>query len=592
MKIKIVVNNFVIPQKKISYLILIVFLTLLTGLIEIISLGAIPVFISILLDLNQFITRISNYINLNFLLNYNHNTIILLSSLILLFLYFLKTVFVTLVYYMQYIFLKDISYILGKEIFNNYLFKSFDFYLDKNSAYLTRNISEEIRRAVNYIFLILNILKEILILIFIIFLLIFINFKITISIMFFLVLISSLFYFFFRNKIIILGKESQNFTAKVFKIINHGIGSIKETKIANKETFFVDLFKKQYYGREKNNFFIQFLNTTPRVLLEFMAIAVIVFIVFYFIFTGYSVNEYIPILTFMVVSLARMIPAFSVITSSLSRMRFLKPSHELILNEYKNISKDEKFEQFRQSKYIDVNLNNEIKIKNLTFYYKNKNLIFKNLDLKIIKNSFIAIVGPSGSGKSTLVNLILGLIKPINGSIECDNQNIHKNIQSWQKNIGYIPQDIFLLDDSIKNNIAFGISDQNIDVGKINNLLKICKLDKFVSNLPNGINHKIGERGIKLSGGQKQRIGIARALYREPKIIILDEATSALDLETENDFMNSINYLKQKYTIIMITHRIKTIEKCDKIFFINNFSVNSGSYSELKSKNPNFFKFS
>ena len=207
--------------------------------------------------------------------------------------------------------------------------------------------------------------------------------------------------------------------------------------------------------------------------------------------------------------------------------------------------------------------------------------------MTIKKNDFIGIVGASGSGKSTLINLILGLIKPKKGEIIVDNNNINHHLNNWQSLIGYIPQDIFLLDDSLRNNVAFGVEQNEIDDAKILDVLKIAQLNNFFNDLKDGLNHMIGENGVKLSGGQKQRLGIARALYKNPKVLILDESTSALDQITEKDFLKSIHNLKNNFTIIFITHRISSVKNCNKIFSIINHKVKQINYEDLSNEIKN-----
>ena len=235
-------------------------------------------------------------------------------------------------------------------------------------------------------------------------------------------------------------------------------------------------------------------------------------------------------------------------------------------------------------------MKNEISIENVTFSYSKNDLVLNDLSLKIPARQVVGIVGPSGSGKSTLIDILLGLIQPLDGKIVVDGINLDdKNIRYWQNNIGFVAQSIFLSDCSIAENIAFGIPKEQIDFDKVSKSIQLAHLEDFVESLSDGVNTQVGERGVQLSGGQRQRIGIARSLYNEAEILIFDEATSSLDGVTEKMIMEAIHKFSGKKTIIMIAHRLKTIEKCDKIFFINRGKlIDQGKYDELIERNELF----
>tara|TARA_B110000238_G_C16074099_1_gene416256 strand:- start:585 stop:1382 length:798 start_codon:yes stop_codon:yes gene_type:complete len=264
-----------------------------------------------------------------------------------------------------------------------------------------------------------------------------------------------------------------------------------------------------------------------------------------------------------------MIPSINKIISAAQAIKFFSPSVDVIYNEILKSSKNSNEGISRQ----DLNFQKSIEFKNVNFSFTNEYEILKDVDLKIIKGQTVGIKGESGSGKSTLVDLLIGLHKPISGKILIDGFSGFQINQSWRNKIGYVPQTIYLTDDSIKNNIALGISENQINNSKIKELLTQVQLEKFINNLELGINTKVGERGVQLSGGQRQRIGIARALYHNPDILVLDEATSALDTETEKEVMKSIYNLKGQKTIIIVAHRLSTLKSCDHVFEIKNKKV-------------------
>ena len=265
----------------------------------------------------------------------------------------------------------------------------------------------------------------------------------------------------------------------------------------------------------------------------------------------------------------RMIPSVNRILSSLQQMKYYSSTVNKIHNE---LTKNKEFR--KNNSNLEPCLISQIDIENLSFRYDpEKNFVLDDINLKIKKGETIGIVGESGSGKSSLVDLVNGLLKPSNGVIKIDGQDIQNNLPQWQKNIGYVGQEIFLLDTTIKKNVAFEFDENKIDEPKVRGVIKVAQLESFVNELPLGINTKVGERGIQLSGGQKQRIGIARALYNDPDFLIFDEATASLDDKTEKEVMKSIYTLKGEKTLIIVAHRTSTLSNCDKVYEINNGKI-------------------
>ena len=283
-------------------------------------------------------------------------------------------------------------------------------------------------------------------------------------------------------------------------------------------------------------------------------------------------QDIIPILALYAASAFKIIPALLKILSSFQSFNYINPALDNIykqLMDYEILSKNET--KVTGSSKIELNFNNNIHVKNVDFEFTKKNKIFSNLDILIEKNSFIGIKGDSGSGKSTFLNIISGLIKPNSGLILVDDVEITKNIKSWRKKIGYVSQSVFLLDTTIKNNIAFGVQEKNIDDNKINSAIDQAGLREYIESLEDKTKTVVGERGLKISGGQKQRIGLARALYFSPEILILDEATNSLDKETEKNILNTLIEMKNKITLIIVSHENKPLEITDKVYNLNEF---------------------
>ena len=308
------------------------------------------------------------------------------------------------------------------------------------------------------------------------------------------------------------------------------------------------------------------ISSLPRFFLELISIIGISGFAFYLIKVD-NTNLFSTLGVFIAATF-RIIPSINKIITSLQNLKYQDSSLDLLVNESKKLGKEN-----RQNKnYSLTKFDRTIKLKNINFKYSKKGIsILKNIYLKINKGEMIGIVGGSGSGKTTLIDIILGLHKPDSGEIIIDDLVIKDyKIKNLIKGIGYVPQNIFLIDDTIKNNIALGIPPDKINDEYLFSAIKNAQLDNFINDLPSGVETKVGEKGIQISGGQIQRIGIARALYNQPEILILDEATSALDNKTERNFIDSIEILKKKQTIIMIAHRMTSLKNCDKIFELDS----------------------
>ena len=328
------------------------------------------------------------------------------------------------------------------------------------------------------------------------------------------------------------------------------------------------------------------LSKVPRFLIEICIFGGMILISIYLVYKGGTFNDAIPLLAIYAFAGYKMVPAIQDIYNSLTQLRFASASIDALEKDMKNLKTDNLF----QSKNV-LEFKKNIELKKIYYNYPNSaKLVLNNLNLNIPVGNRIGFVGTTGSGKTTIADIILGLLEPQKGTLEVDGQEINKNnCRSWQRCIGYVPQHIFLADETVAANIAFGADHKNIDYKKIENASKIANLQEFVDELPKKYETFIGERGVRLSGGQRQRIGIARALYHNPKLLILDEATSALDNTTENTIMNSINNIDSEVTIILIAHRLTTLRDCDKIFLLDNGKLETqGTFEELLKSSDKF----
>lgn len=378
---------------------------------------------------------------------------------------------------------------------------------------------------------------------------------------------------FFRKKIGRYGEIQNKCLVKIRKWVNQGFRSVKETKVMQREQFFVEQFDKSYseYSNSQKNFL--FINRFPKSIIELVTIGGILLLIALKMLLKTNPMDLIPVLGVLALAAVRLMPCMNQIIGLFNQIKFKMPLFNEMFDDIMAVKKLKAEDESNLSSKSSgkMNFSKNISVRNLCFSYPLKNkYVLNNLNFDIPKGKFIGIVGPSGSGKTTFVDILLGLLPPTKGQILVDGKNIYDNVSGWLSNIAYVPQNIYLVDGSIRENIAFGVAPENIDDKKIEKVLKMAELYDFVQTLENKEFTGCGDQGAKLSGGQKQRIGIARALYNEPNVLVLDEATSALDNETERQITNTILKLKGQITIISIAHRLSTLENCDfKIKFEN-----------------------
>ena len=555
-------------KKKIIFIIFFMFISLL---VELFGLGLIIPIITIFIDYDS----IQNYKTLSYIFKYfgePSQFTLIISSIIFIFTFFLiKTITVSFILFQQMKFVLNSQSQLSMRLFSFYLKMPYENFIKLNSSLLLKNITKETQLfAINCIQPLLLISSEILIFFGIILFLIFVE-PLGALISFICLFIPGfIFYKFSKNKLINWGYLRMNFDEKRFQMIQDSFGAFKIISIFNKQKFFINKYDDYNLGSADQDLKLRFIDQLPRLLLELFAIIGLSSLLLALVLQNANFNNLIPILGLFAFAVFRIMPSINRILSQFTSLRF---SDSVIDELYLILNNSDvlELEDNKTKNKIISNLENQIELDKVSFKYDgNKNFILKDIDLKIKKNSKIAIVGSSGNGKSTLLDLILGVLKPVSGRILYDNLDIAKNNLNHLELIGYIPQNIFLIDDTIKNNICFAIDQSEVDVDKLQNAIIKSALFDFIDSLPNGLNTNVGERGVRLSGGQIQRIGIARALYHNPKILILDEATSALDFETEKTIMKSILSLNRDKTIIVVTHRFESVKNCDLVYEITN----------------------
>jgi len=576
-------------RKHIKYLIMLLFGMFIAAAIEMIGLGSIPIFIMIIIDIDVLINKFPTFFANDYIKSLRQDYITIFSGIILILIFFLKNIYLSLFLFFQGKVIKILRTDVANKLFKKYINAPYNFHIKNNPSLLIRNITQSVNGAIGTILSTLSIARESLILI-VIFILLFLNEPmVSISVFGVLILVSGTFMFFTRQALISKGEKFQLLRGDQLKTINHSLGSIRETKVLNRENYLTNLFMRQIDEMEKYLFFNYFLSQTPRIFLEFLAVSTVSVITILFVLINLSNEQILPIISLVAVCAIRLIPAFNLIVSSLSGRRFSMASLKLVSREMINVPTGDNFRNKNltgEKSYKKYFFKNQIKFENVFFSHENSNTkILQNISLEIRQGQKIGIIGKSGAGKSTLIDLILGLIKPIKGKILIDDSNLDYNLRDWQKQIGYVPQDIYLLDDTIRNNIAFGLNANDINQEAILKSIELSRLKDYVSSHEKKENAVVGDRGIKVSGGQKQRIGIARALYHNPRIIILDEATSSLDTINERKIMEEIYNTAENRTLIVVTHRHKSVSNCDKIYLLDNGKIiDEGKFTDLEKR--------
>jgi ABC-type bacteriocin/lantibiotic exporter with double-glycine peptidase domain len=500
--------------------------------------------------------------------NYTYNEIINICAIGLVIIFLLKSALVFFTNLIQSKIFTDIHFRLANKLLLSYLNKDYNFFFSRNRAKLAFNIANEIEQiCIRLINPILNIISETIIVILILsfFIYQFKNFLI-----YFIMFVSFylLFYFFTKNISFKLGEVRKHNELNKAAILKDIFNGIKQIKMQNIEIFFYNQFGK--LNQRALNAFVKssVIGFLPKIIIELI---VIIFIASFIIYFNYKneIKEAIPILGITFLLVVRLMPSLNKIITALNTVKFTMPS---LQNIYKDLTDtDEKKNTTNEINEL-IFLNKNIQLENITFQYKNfKKKILENANLEIVKNSFIGIKGPSGSGKTTLIDIIAGLLKPTSGHILIDDVNI--NNLHLNKIIGYMGQETFLFNDKLIKNIALGVEENKINLKKINQTLNLAKLDDFTFNLPGKLDFIIGENGINISGGEKQRIGIARLLYFDYPVIIFDEATNALDSNNESEILETIYSLKGLKTIILISHKIENLKKCDNIYEIKEGKI-------------------
>ena len=525
-------------------------------MLDIISIGSIFLFISVILDPSKFLSNYNNIEIVNYILKLDYEDRIVFLSIGLILIFVLKGIVAFLSHYVMGKFNYETINHVSSKLFKGYLDKDFIFHIKNNPSLLHQRIHNETNHASMYLEWLLKFINSIFLVSGILILLLYNSSFIGFFNVLIIILVLIVSRHFFRNQIKKRAEVRSKNDAELFKTLQHAFGSFIETVLFKKENFFLNYFVKHLRIREFQTLYLNLINSLPKIFLEIILVTALSLFFIFFIKTSEDLIDILPLLTLIIVSLIRLMPALYQLLLSINQLKFLTYGKDLIINELNEIEKDlliiknktgnEKFD-----------IKDRIMIQDLSFKYDNsEKYIFNNLNFEIKKGDKIAIVGESGVGKSTFINVLTGLLNPSTGNIIVDGKSIFENVKNWQEIISYIPQDIYLIDDTIEKNITFSTQDEQIDKAWVDEVLRLSNIYEEINALKDKTQTFVGNRGIRFSGGQKQRLAVARALYKKPQILIMDEPTSGLDKENEEILVNNILSVSKNITLIMISHNI------------------------------------
>ena len=573
-----------LDNKQKNYSIFIFVMMFIAMFLESLSVGIIIPLISTLLNYNTGESIFSKIFISYEYLRENLIYIVMIATIII---FIIKNLILTFNLWHQTKFLRQLQLELTNRLFKHYLKSNYTFFLQNNSGRLYRNLTDITGSFVSYAKSQMTLISEIIILTGIVLILFYVDFLGTSLILISAGILSLVIYTLTIKKISFFGKERNIVGAELNKHLLQGMAAAKDVKILDREEDLIYQVNKNLFKMTRLNHIIQFITGLPRFSFEMLMVFIFSIIIFVMLGTKREVVDIIQYLGVFAVASFRLAPGISRILSSYQVIKYIEPSVKILLNEYnfKNNSENKKISINKKDSLL--NFNKEINLKNIYFSYPSrKDFSLSKISIDIKKGDSVGIIGETGSGKSTLANLLIGLLEPNEGDVVVDSLNIKSNLSSWHKKIGYVPQSVYLTDDTIRKNIAFGLREENINDDLIKKAIEKANLKVFLNSLKDGAETVVGEKGIRISGGQQQRIGIARALYRDPEILILDEATSSLDQATEKKIMESVNFLKKTKTLIIITHRLTAVKNCDKIFMFDKGKiVKQGSPNEILNSN-------
>lgn len=539
------------------------------AVLETVSLGSVPAFLSLLVDPERTLSALPGQIG-HWVSGFSTDVLILWGAVALVLIFVIKNLYLAGVIWMTAVVLRDISTGISKRLFAAYMRGAYSLHLQRNSASTIRNLiteSGQLRVTLNGLLLAM---RETLVLILLSLVLILADPAISIPTVLFLSLTATTAFLFIRRRMAQGGQIVQDLRGQQMQMVQQSIGALKVARVLGHEADLIRQFNTTTSALEHISAVLRFLPASPRLILEVVAIATLLLIISLSLGLGRPTAEILPILVLISVSIVRLVPVLTQIASATSQLAVGRAAIRVISSDLATFEAAAAAQPKRADRAAQRPEFTALKLKSLSFTFPGTETpTLQDISLTIAPGQSVGLIGPSGSGKSTLVDIVMGLGQPDQGEVLLDGRNVHQDRSALQNLFGYVPQDIYLLDDTIRQNIGFGIPAADLDPSALERCLEDAQLTEFVDSLPNGLDTVIGDRGARLSGGQRQRLGIARALYHNPAILVLDEATSALDTATEEAVTAAIKALKGQITTLTIAHRLTTLQDCDVVYRID-----------------------
>ena len=514
------------------------------------------------------------------------NSVLLFLTLVMMGAFVLKNLFSLFLINLRVRFIGNNQIRMGTRMIRCYMYKPYTFHLQRNTSEIIRNINADVGGTFSVVSAIFGLISDGLIVIVLTIYLFAVDFVMTMGILVALALCSALYFLVVRKKNRSIGSEMRKVTAQKYKAISQAMGGIKEVKIMGREEYFARVYNQAGAQSVELSRKYSLICALPNILIETLCVCTILTIIALKIHAGEDLSEIVPGLSAFAIAALRLMPRAGSINGNINTITYNKPSLEALYQDLKDSDREaekrreEILQKQAQTPRVPRGEEKSILLRDITYTYPNRREpVLKDVNLTIRTGESVGIVGVTGAGKTTLVDVILGLLKPEKGTVCYGSLDIHQDYAQWQKHIGYIPQNIYLVDDTIRNNVALGLDAREVSDEGVWRALENAQAADFVRSLEKGLDTVIGERGIRISGGQRQRIGIARALYYDPEILFFDEATSALDNETEAALMHSIEALGGKKTMVIVAHRLTTLAGCDHIYKVENGRIQE---TELK----------
>ena len=552
------------------------FMILIGGILETLGVGSVLPLVQTIVNAdamkqNKWVIKIMNFFNIS---DMTHFTILLLITVILVFA--VKNVFLLLLSYVQAKYVNDNQQKVGSYMLEEYLNRPYEFYLNADIPTIFRILDGDIPSVFTLLMSMISMVTEIVVTVCLFVVVFLIDYKMTLFMMSMLLIMTLIITKVLKPRLNKLGEERIDIQSRSGRWRTKAMYGIKDVKVLGHEHFFADYYSRLTKQGVKVSVGYSVLNNAPSKIIETTSIGGILLYIAICMSNGVSAASLLPQITAFGVAAVRLIPSINRINTQMTNIAYCQPSLDYV---YENVD----FTKYKQAgRYVPdapkneapIVVDDDIRLKDVSYRYPNtEKLILDHADMTVPIGKSVGVVGPSGAGKSTAIDIFLGLLRPQEGQVECRDRDVMDNYRSWLSHIGYIPQTIYLSDDSIRDNIAFGVPEEEIDDDRIWQVLKEAQMEEFVKKLPDGLDTSTGDRGIRISGGERQRLGIARALYHNPDVLVFDEATSALDNATEKAVMEAIESFHGKKTMLIIAHRLNTIENCDYIYKVENGKI-------------------